>query len=82
VPFFFKQWGEFGAGAEFTADLSARRAYRGEIQTLQQHGKPDVKLCIPTRDDDQLGPPLTLYRYGKKVAGAQLDGREWREFPA
>lgn len=81
TPFFFKQWGEWGPGAEFTADISARRAYGGEIQTLLQEGKPELKLCIPTRDDDMLGPPLTLYRYGKKIAGAQLDGREHREVP-
>lgn len=81
VPFFFKQWGEHGPGPKFTADLSSRERYRGEIQTLQQPGKPDVMLCIPTRDDDRLGPPLTLYRYGKKLAGAALDGREWREMP-
>ena len=81
VPFFFKQWGEWGPGPAFAADVSARRAYRGEIQTLQIKGKAETKLCIPTHDDDALGQPLTLYRYGKKLAGALLDDREWREFP-
>jgi protein gp37 len=80
APFFFKQWGGWGPGTEFTADSRAIAVYRGEIQTLQQKGKPDIKLCFPTHDDGRW-PALTLYRYGKKVAGALLDGREWREFP-
>ncbi len=43
---------------------------------------PKIEWCdhIPTRDDDALGPPLTLYRYGRKIAGAVLDS-ERREFP-
>jgi len=74
VPFFFKQWGEWGPGVPFSADISARRVYRGEIQTLQIAGSREIKLAIPTRDDDAHGEPLTLERYGKKIAGRQLDG--------
>lgn len=81
VPFFFKQWGEWGPGANFAADVSARKVYRGEIQTLQIAGSRDIKLCIPTRDDDALGLPLTLERYGKKFAGRMLDGSDHSAFP-
>ncbi|HVI27491.1 phage Gp37/Gp68 family protein [Hansschlegelia sp.] len=81
VPFLFKQWGAWGPGAEFTADISARRAYRGEIQTLEISGSPQLKLCIPTRDDDALGPALTLERLGKKAAGRLLDGLTHDGFP-
>lgn len=81
VAFHFKQWGEWGPGAEFEAQGSARAVYRGEIQTLVGLARGEIKLCIPTRDDDSLGPPLTLERYGKKIAGRTLDGRTWDEVP-
>lgn len=81
VPFFFKQWGSWGPGARFEADLSARKAYRGEIQTLQIAGSRDIKIAIPTGDDDRLGPPLTLEHYGKKTAGRLLDGVEHNGMP-
>ena len=81
VPFLFKQWGAWRPGAEFKAELSARRTYRGEILTLERPGAPLVKLAIPTRDDDLLGPALTLERHGKRVAGRLLDGRQYDGFP-
>ena len=74
VAFFFKQWGEWGPGAEFSAEASYRKVYRGELQTLQLLGRPEIKLAVPTRDDDSLGPALTLERFGKKLAGRLLDG--------
>lgn len=81
VPFFFKQWGSWGPGANFAADTSARKAYLGEVQTLQIAGSREVRLCIPTRFDDELGPPLTLENYGKKAAGRLLDGIEHNGMP-
>lgn len=81
VPFFFKQWGSWGPGANFAADASAGKAYLGEVQTLQIAGSREVKLCIPTRFDDELGPPLTLENYGKKAAGRLLDGIEHNGMP-
>jgi protein gp37 len=81
VPFFFKQWGEWGPGAEFHADPTARKAYRGEVLTLQVKDSRDIKMCIPTRDTDQLGPALTLELFGKKSAGRLLDGRTHDAMP-
>lgn len=74
TAYLFKQWGTWGPGAAFEATPSARQAYRGEIQTLVIPGSRDIKLAIPTRMDDRLGPALTLERYGKKAAGRLLDG--------
>jgi protein gp37 len=58
VPFFFKQWGEYGALFP--------------------------KSGVPLSDADKLhvwGDGVSSFRFGKKAAGALLDGREWREFP-
>lgn len=70
VPFFFKQWGEW-APAMATARARACMLW------------PDGERC-----DDQVAvsqradPPTILWRVGKKRAGATLDGRFHREFPA
>lgn len=73
VPFFLKQWGEW---------------YPCEWENAGDGTGTEIIF-----DDDRLnaikrrwqlysvsGQPIA--RVGKKVAGALLDGREWREFPA
>ena len=57
VPFFFKQWGEWGP--------LAKGAGVGLDQRKNLH---------------PWGAGAS-FRFGKKAAGALLDGREWREFP-
>lgn len=66
VPFFFKQWGEF---------QPASSGIFGHAVHWQRPGGRWV---------DGLGgvDGNTMIRVGKKAAGATLDGREWREFPA
>ncbi|MBP2495236.1 protein gp37 [Methylobacterium sp. PvP062] len=81
VAYLFKQWGSWGPGAAFDAAPSARSAYLGEIQTLVGPGTRTIKIAIPTRMDDVLGPPLTLKQLGKKAAGRLLDGVEHNGFP-
>ncbi len=71
VPFFFKQWGGWAPAA----DHMHRRPFPF-VTHIGAQGEP---------------LPGDLYRYpigsaqmayvGKKVAGAMLDGREWREMP-
>ncbi|ACB27689.1 phage Gp37/Gp68 family protein [Methylobacterium radiotolerans] len=81
VAYLFKQWGSWGPGAAFDAAPSARTAYLGEIQTLVGPGSRTIKIAVPTRMDDVLGPPLTLKQLGKKAAGRLLDGVEHNGFP-
>lgn len=65
VPFFFKQWGEF---------QPASYGIFGHAMHWQDQ---------PGRWVDGLGniDRHTMVRVGKKVAGALLDRREWREMP-
>lgn len=77
VPFFFKQWGEWFPIEDSEADLTL-------------HGKdmaiyPDGNYC--EEEDKRLLINLNrggvnTRRVGKKMAGALLDGKEYREVPA
>lgn len=79
VPFFFKQWGnwrEAQEGDEF--DTSRGRASKPPAFIV----KPDdgtVHCFMPPNPDPRCRVMLEV---GKKAAGATLDGREHREFPA
>jgi protein gp37 len=68
VPFLFKQWGEWTTdGTLSTGYLSDARERHGELV------------------DDGKFPALPWHRLyrrvGKKVAGRELDGRTWDEYP-
>ncbi len=68
VPFFFKQWGEWAARSPRTMPPGF------PYQHVPKDGEPYVL--------GQTWAPLqTMYRVGKKAAGAVLDGREHREMP-
>lgn len=78
VPFFFKQWGEYGV---FDHTVSMHEASK-ESGYLHRSGKY-TKFSRST-------PPVTgkfedlamMMKVGKKAAGRLLDGVEWSEFPA
>jgi protein gp37 len=60
VPFFFKQWGEWGPSTKEVELTPRLRLYSGLYRFA----------------DGQ-----TMIRFGKRIAGRLLDGREWNEFP-
>ncbi|WP_425065079.1 phage Gp37/Gp68 family protein [Reyranella sp.] len=78
VPFFFKQWGEWGPdwdGAATCAGCDSRK-----FDAVTKNGE-----CSQCGEVDWLpvkNPLESLARVGKKAAGAELDGRLHREFPA
>lgn len=59
VPFFFKQWGEWGSDPD----------------------NPDATLLPFHPGETEPTWFRRISRFGKKAAGAMLDGQEWREFP-
>jgi len=66
VPFFFKQWGEWGVGAE------AERI--GDLPWFDESEVDDVhQTDVPT--------PVQMRKVGKSAAGRVLDGRTWDEMP-
>jgi len=67
VPFFFKQWGEWGPSATAPASKLFKTSYWNE------QGEPCGEF------EGAVG--ANAWRVGKKRAGRLLDGREWSEFP-
>ncbi len=97
VPFFLKQWGEWGpapwsvripnAGTLTKDELAAAKAdaeARGATHCLQTSGhlyQPDHKPWSVERDPDG-DYPGAIRRWGKKAAGRELDGRTHDAYPA
>lgn len=85
VPFFFKQWGEWAPdGVNFVdhgskgiqvGTFSPLATTRGDRASVVAWRKTSVPLGSISEGDQ-------MERMGKRLAGAMLDGREWREFPA
>ena len=65
VPFFFKQWGEF---KPYTPEDIKK------INKVVIFKDADVGITFP-------GAPEMMIRTGKQLAGAKLDGKEYKEFP-
>lgn len=65
VPFFWKQWGQWGPGYDLDKEL------KGKI----------VKGQFPEHIFDIGGRCEWVFSIGKKDADCLIDGREWREFP-
>lgn len=69
VPVFFKQWGEWVP------------LHPDHLNAIEQHRLiQEVQHWDPGLEGRQ-GNRVTMARVGRKVAGALLDGREWKEFP-
>ena len=72
IPFFFKQWGEWGPGGPILARQCA----------VSESGKivdPPLVDRFPEWSESESWH--LMYRTGKKSAGALLDGVEWKQFP-
>lgn len=78
VPFFFKQWGEWGDPISITQTGQARAGwYEMPPEGVKQH-----EFSGPMVGDVELRALRpTVYRVGKAAAGRLLDGREWNETP-
>jgi protein gp37 len=76
TPFFFKQWGEF---APIDSPIGNKNdVIRGQRQLVQLDGTHFNKLFF----ENVPAGAQWMERQGKEAAGALLDGREWKEFPA
>lgn len=88
VPFFFKQWGEwieFDHGTPETIEVDVDSELAESILPLLKHPGWITKsgtFCASLDEIPVDEPARLMDRVGKAAAGAMLDGREWREFPA
>ncbi|WP_319498057.1 phage Gp37/Gp68 family protein [uncultured Cohaesibacter sp.] len=80
VPFFFKQWGEWGdfTNAPHTAGLVEDRVILPEGGVV---GGGHPKYGGLVTDDWKERGAAWMCRVGKKQSGHLLDGQEWRQFP-
>jgi protein gp37 len=81
VPFFFKQWGQWGhalhmEGVTAVSVATARPGYLAHPHRYRIHGGPEDGQCFESLPEDHL-----LLRVGKRAAGRLLDGREWNDLP-
>lgn len=93
VPFFFKQWGEWGAtGVDMQTGLLMFRQFQNEAHWIAKAatwiGKYDI--CVDMRGKvlknggdfaTAVYPVAVMRRMGKKTAGRLLDGYTWDEAP-
>lgn len=78
VPFFFKQWGEWGYGS--VKGLHGKCLYSdGRLIDLAQQAALDEER-LSGKEHNRYAPTV-MTKVGKKAAGRLLDGREWNEFP-
>lgn len=88
VTFFFKQWGEWAPDKQWAPDARDRRLVGGErarnkgIAVYLDGNYDTADCCSGTYEgfDSEAGAVEVIWR-GKKAAGAELDGREWKQFP-
>lgn len=71
VPFFLKQWGEWVPVDEWNPRYSHKEL------AIAPDGSQLLSPCVVPQD---VGGHR-FRKVGKKAGGAELDGREWREFP-
>ncbi len=97
VAFFFKQWGEWGAGSVNIS--TGERVFRAfpDFQTWVNKASTWVNggICLDAKGrqcsigadmmrarDEGAFPVTIMHRVGKKASGRFLDGRTWDQMPA
>jgi protein gp37 len=80
VPFFWKQWGEWAPTERHTA-IRPRGDAGKVVEWEGRISKKTYTVAIPADADDNAGPVELLERVGRADAGAELDGRTWKQMP-
>lgn len=91
VPYLFKQWGEWGPEWPVDADGAIVRGKRGLGIALANDGTVYQPGDLTYPDGPRYGEAVraghdkarltAMYHLGKKVAGRELDGRTWDQYP-
>lgn len=82
VAFHFKQHGEWGLSDPTGTKEAHAIANDGTLYRMADLAYPDgARRGDAIRANHDKAHLHTIYRVGKGKSGAELDGREWREFP-
>ena len=96
VPFFFKQWGEWGTGSQLMSTREpvfrvfrdfqhwvnkASTWVRGGICLDAMGRRCEIGADLMRARDEETFPVTIMDRVGKARAGRLLDGREWNDMP-
>lgn len=80
VPFYFKQWGEYGLYGDWQQAVIV--ANDGTAYKPHELAFPDgSRRAEAFRKDHQRAELYHMYRVGKKAAGNELDSKTYDEFP-
>lgn len=81
VPFFFKQWGQYGDGSDYTSKHK-HYAVLNNGDKVELHNEPPVLRgeVLQAHQWNQLNP-VVMRKCGKHLSGALLEGIEYKEFP-
>jgi phage protein Gp37/Gp68 len=85
TAFFWKQWGEWLPWSQFTAAGIDDDPEQTRFQTMEWEDGRWKDVGRPMwcdTEDGHIDDEQCVGRVGKSRAGALLDSREWREFPA
>lgn len=77
VPFFFKQWGEWGPTYGRRKPEVKLRICRGNEVEPSEYTEEN----LPKSPFLMFGTRYVVGRFGRKDTGHLLDGQEWREYP-
>jgi len=78
VPFFFKQWGEWGYGSYPEVDRYRER----RLVCADGRWGHDLGDLRRLNVEAEIRGQTVMTRVGKKAAGRLLDGRTWDQLPA
>jgi protein gp37 len=85
VPFFFKQWGEWGIERSHTfrsKDNAGKLMKQVCVASTQKKDRGLISFAaFPPDSNNDPGIVETMVKMGKKNSGRLLDGREWNELP-
>lgn len=79
IPFWFKQWGTWLPDEVFLTDTRSIEWLPAPLAWVEESGV--VHRFGDHHRLDQMGNHVLMHKIGKRLAGAELDGREWRERP-
>lgn len=81
VPFFFKQWGEWGPYQVVPGGDLGGLVRAGKVRIIHPTGQTDLEVFEDTGGRNTIKGSMYMIRDGKRRTGRKLDGLEWDQLP-